>query len=539
MRLEGAQESFARRAWAEAHRLYSRLDESIDLAGEDMERLAVAAYLIGHEAEFQRAMERAHRRHLEEDSPSRACRCAFWLALTLLLRGEPGQASGWLNRARRLAMGEDCVEQGYLLLPEAEQQLAGGHTEQAMASATRAVEIGVRFADRDLTACALHVQGRANVQAGDFQRGLALLDEAMIAVTGGELSPMVTGLLYCSVIDACRQVFALGRAREWTEALSNWCGRQPELVAFTGKCQVHRAEVLQLRGDWVEAMEEANRACQPHRREGDTKPPAAAFYRRGEIHRLRGELAAADEAYREANRRGREPQPGLALLWAAQGKAETALATLRRLLSTATDPLRRARLLPALVEIAVDAGEVREARSAADELQAIAARFPSDVLNAIAGQASGRVALADGDPQAALETLRASVAGWRKCNAPYEIARARLLVGLACRELGDAKSAELEFDAARAAFEELGAQTDLSRLDALSGRANESPPEKLTPREFQVLRRVAEGKTNKAIAGELQVSERTIDRHVSNILTKLGVGSRTAATAYAYRNRIL
>jgi DNA-binding CsgD family transcriptional regulator len=369
--------------------------------------------------------------------------------------------------------------------------------------------------------------------------GLRLLDEAMIAVSRGELSPIVTGLIYCSVIDACQQVFASSRAREWTLALSRWCEGQPELVAFTGTCLVHRAEVMQSRGAWAEAMTEACRACERVSQSGDWKPPAAAFYRQGEIHRLRGEFGAAEEAYRHASRLGFEPHPGLALLRMAQGRTDAACAAIRRVLSAATDPLQRARLLPAYTDIALAAGEVQEARTACTELDEIAGRYATDVLRAMAAHARGGVELAEARARDALSTLRHACDLWQQGEVPYETARVRLLIALACRELEDGESADLEFDAAKALFEGLGAAPDVARLDALRNRATQADRHGLTPRELQVLRRIAAGKTNKAIATELLVSERTIDRHVSNIFAKLGVTSRAAATADAYRRKLL
>jgi DNA-binding CsgD family transcriptional regulator len=361
----------------------------------------------------------------------------------------------------------------------------------------------------------------------------------MIAVSADELSPIVTGLIYCSVIDACQQVFALSRAREWTLALTRWCEQQPEMVAFTGTCLVHRAEVMQFSGAWAEAMTEARHACEHVSVAGERKPPAAALYRQAEIHRLRGEFVAAEEAYRNASRLGSEPQPGLALLRMAQGRIDAACAALRRVLSAATDPLDRAKLLPAHVEIALVAGDVQEARGASAELDEIARRYATDVLQAMAAHARGAVELAEGRAQAAVSALRQAFELWQQSEAPYEAARVRLLIALACRELGDAESAGLEFDAARALFERLGAMPDLAYLDSLRKRATQANRHGLTARELQVLRQIAAGKTNKAIATELFVSERTIDRHVSNILTKLGVPSRAAATAYAYNHKLL
>lgn len=537
--LTQARECYRRRAWSEAHRLLLLADRTTPLGVEDLERLATSAYLIGRDLDFHRFLDRAHHAHVQEGDEPRAARCAFWLGLTLLFRGETGQANGWLARARRLVEGRDCVEHGYLLLLVATLHLRERNNEAALVAASAAVEIGDRFGDADLTACARHLLGRAIIQQGEIQRGLGLLDEAMIAVSGGELSPIVTGLIYCSVIDACQQIFALSRAREWTLALTCWCEQQPEMVAFTGICIVHRAEIMQFRGAWVEAMAEACRACERASQAGGQKPPAAAFYRQGEIHRLRGEFRAAEQAYRNASRLGLEPQPGLALLRMAQGRADTAGAAIRRILSAATDPLHRAKLLPAYIEIALVAGDVQEARSASAELGEIAGRCATDVLQAMAAYARGVVELAEGRTQVALSPLRHAFELWQQGEAPYETARVRLLIALACRELADVESADLEFDAARALFERLGATPDLARLDSLRNRAKQANQHGLTPRELQVLRQIAVGKTNKAIATELFVSERTIDRHVSNIFTKLGVTSRAAATAYAYDHKLL
>lgn len=538
-RLNAARESFRERAWNDAYSSLARLDRATPLEVEDLERLATSAYLVGRPAEFHAALERAHHTHLEAEEGARAARCAFWLGLTLLLRGEPAQASGWLARARRLVEGQDCVEHGYLLLPEAERRLGDGDGEAANTTAASAAEIGGRFGDRDLVACARHLQGRALIRRGRVPEGLGLLDEAMVSVVADELSPIVTGLMYCSVIEACQQVFALSRAREWTVAMSWWCEQQPDMVAFTGTCLVNRAEVLQFHGAWDDAMAEAGRARERFSLGLGASPPAAAFYRQAEIHRLRGTYAAAEQQYRNASQGGWDPQPGLALLRAAQGRKEAACAAIRRALTSASDPLRRARLLPAHVEVMLAAGENPEAHSACRELTELADTLDVDLLHAAALTARGAVELAGGDPAAALEPLRRAFELWQQADAPYEAARVRVLIGRCCRTLGDHEAGELELGAARAVFARLGAAPDLARLDAPGEPMPAARRHGLTRRELEVLRLVAAGKTNKAIAAELFVSERTIDRHVSNLLAKLDVPSRAAATAYAYDHRLL
>lgn len=532
--LQRGREAYRRRRWAETFRALSRADEAMPLAVEDLELLATSAYLIGREDDYLTSLERAHHAYLESaGGAEQAARCAFWSGLDLLFRGETGRASGWLARAERLIEGRDCVEQGYLLLPASERDLAGGAGVRAYEKASEAASIGERFRDKDLVACARHLQGRALIQQERLPAGLALLDETMVSVVAGELSPIVTGLLYCSVIETCHKAYVPGRAREWTDALAAWCERQPEMVAFRATCLVHRAEVLRLTGALTDALEEARRACE---RQG---APGAAYYQMAEIHRVRGDLGEAEAAYRMASRMGRDPQPGLALLRLSQGRIDAACAAMRRVLGTVRDPLERATLLPAHVEVLLAAGDRQEAREAARELWGIASRMGGEVLEALAIQSSGAVDLAEGEAGAALEALRRAFDVWHRLEAPYEAARVRVQMALACRALGDEEAAELELTEARALFGRLEAAPELARLDTLARRQPPPAGHPLSPREIQVLRRVATGRTNREIAAELCLSERTIDRHVSNILTKLDVPSRTAATARAYEDGLL
>ncbi len=531
--LDRGRDAYRRRAWADAYRSLSLADQANPLDVEDLERLARSAYLIGRTDDFLTTLERAHHAYLNAGKSVQAARCSFWLGLFLLLRGDTGRATGWLARAQRLLEGQNCVEQGYLRLPAAEQQLAKGDGEAAYTIASEAASTGDRFGDADLVACARHIQGRALVKQGRVQAGLALLDEAMVAVTAGELSPIITGLVYCSVIETCQQAYALGRSREWTYALAAWCSQQPELVAFTATCLVHRAEIMKLSGAWPDAIEEARRACESQ------KPPAAAYYQQAEVYRLRGEFDAAEQAYRDASQGGWEPQPGLSLLRLAQGRTEAADAAIRRVVNATTDRLKRAKLLPAYVEIMLAAGDVEEAGRACRELGEIASSIGTGVLPAMAAHALGALQLAEGDAGAAFASLNQAFQVWQQAEVPYEAARVRVLMGLACRALGDDEGCRLELEAARAVFEQLGATPDLARIDSLTARAPSAHPGGLTPRELQVLRLVATGATNKAIAAELSLSQKTVDRHVSNIFVKLGVSSRAAATAYAYRHNLI
>jgi ATP/maltotriose-dependent transcriptional regulator MalT len=539
--LARGREAGERLAWGDAYRSLSLADRSGSVVGKDLELLAVAAYLLGYVEQCRQALLRAHRGYVAAGKPRRAARCVFWVAFTLLLEGDLAPAGGWLARANRLLKPEqqECAEHGLLLLPAAVQASAAGDYASAAAAAGRAAEIGARVGDADLLTLGLHFQGRALVQEGRVREGLALLDEAMVAVVAGEVWPPVAGNVYCSMIDACQEISDLRRAHEWTTALAAWWAAQPDMVTFTGQCLVHRAEILQLHGAWPEAVEETKRACERLAHAADRYATGAALYRQAEVYRARGDYAAAADAYRESSRWGHEPQPGLALLRLAEGKTEAAEAAIRRVAAETTDRLRRAKVLPAHVEIMLAVGDVPAARAAADELIDIAGDYDTPALRAVAGHALGGVLLAEGDARSALGALRGAWETWRELDVPYEAARARVLVALGCRALGDEDSAALELDATRRVFGELGAAPDVTRVELLMRKQAGAAAQGLTPRELQVLRLVATGKTNHAIAADLVIADKTVDRHVTNIFTKLGISSRAAATAYAYQHRLL
>jgi DNA-binding CsgD family transcriptional regulator len=539
--LERGRESYTKRAWMHAYEALSVADGKASLGAADLELLATSAYMLGRDDEHASGLERAHHAHVEAGATLRAARCALWLGITLMLRRELGRATGWFGRAQRLVQREqrDCVEQGYLLLPLMFQHEAAGDHEAAIAAAADAAAIGERFGDADLFALATHDRGILLIKQGRVVEGLGLLDEAMVAVTAGELSPIVNGFVYCGVITGCQAAYEPRRAQEWTAALTRWCEQQPDMVSFTGTCLVHRAEIMQLRGAWPDALQEARRAGERCALAMNESAAAEALYRQGEPHRLQGEFAAAEEAYRDARRGGYEPQQGLALLRLAQGDGEAAAAAIRRVVVETSEPSKLVGLLPAQVEIMLAVGDAQAARSACAQLQEIAEPWEGGMVGAMVAHARGAVDLADGDARAALVALRNAEQAWRELDAPHDAARARVLVGLACAEMGDDDTASLELEAAREVFARLGAAPDLVRVDSFVHRAASREAHGLTPRELQVLRLVAAGETNKAIAAKLILSERTVDRHVSNIFTKVGVSSRAAATAYAYEHRVL
>ena len=536
--LDRARAAFAKQAWRVACDGYTAaLGEGV-LTAEDHERRAVAAYLAGDDATCDRAWEDAHRAALDAGDRCAAARCASWLGLCLLLRGQPAQAGGWLSRAGRFveeAVPEECAASGYLMIPE----LLGVLREDPAAArdlAVRAIEIGTRFDDGDLRAFGILGHGQALIALGEIGAGVACLDEVMVSVTASEVGPITAGIVYCAVILECMALFDLPRASEWTDALGSWCDAQPDLLPFRGQCLVHRSQLYQAAGDWPVAITTAKVAC--HRL---TDPPhparGLARYQAGELHRLGGDFERAEAAYRAASRLGQDPMPGLALLELARGDAAAAAAAIRRALHEAATATTRPALLTAAVEILRSAGDVAGARAAVDELDAMARESTSPVLKAMAAHASGAVLVAEGRPAPALASLRAAARTWRTLRMPYEAARTTVVLGLACAALGDRRAAELELANSREAFARLGAQPDLDRIDALAGAPART--DGLSEREREVLVHLAAGKTNNEIADALVISHHTVRRHVENIFAKVGVSTRSAATAYAYEHGLV
>lgn len=536
--LARARKSFEQHSWADSYRLFEAADREAPLAPEDLERLATAASLMGREDDSEAFWERAHRAFLERGDREGAARSGCWLAVGLQLRGAIAPASGWFARAQRiLDEGQiECVVRGFLLIPSAIQRIVQGDPAAGEALFSQAAEIARRYGDRDLACKAAQGRGRALIRLGRVPEGVALLDEAMVAVMAGEVSPVLAGDAYCTVLEGCQEIFDLRRAYEWTTALARWCAAQPDLVRYRGECLLYRAEVLQMRGKWDEAARDAQDAC-----ELLTSRPAggAAFYRLGEIHRLHGEFEKAEAAYMQANERRRKPQPGLSLLRLAQGEIDAAAASIRSVLLDTRTQAARARMLAAAVEILLAAGDLENARAAATELSTIASAIGASLLSAASAQATGAVLLAEGDVAGAATLLCQASEIWRDLEMPYEEAHTCLLMAGVCERRGDHEGRRLDVEAARRLFKQLNAEFCLARIGEQPKRARSERVGSLSEREAQVLRLLASGKTNRHIAEELFISEKTVARHVSNIFDKLGVSSRSAATAWAYQRNLI
>ena len=537
--LDRGRKSLQNQAWRAAFDQLSAADRDVPLEPVDLEQLSQAAHLIGEQNASVDLLARAHHGFLTRGETRRAARSAFWLGFISLVSGEPAQASGWLSRAERLLDDQpDCVEKGYLLLPAGYRAVHGGDARVAYRAFVEAAAVGERFSDSDLLTLARQGQGRALIRQGETARGVALLDEAMVAVRAGEVSAIVAGGVYCSLIDACSEIFDLRRAQEWTSALEQWCKSQPDLVPYRGHCLIRRAELMQLHGSWQDALAESQQACEQLSQPNPRPEAGAAFYRLAELYRLRGQFSEAEDSYRQASRLQRTPQPGLAQLRFAQGQHDAANVAIRRILEELVEPAARAGALDAYVEIVLAANDVPAARVAAGELSEIARRFNAPLLRAMSDRALGAVSLAADDAKAALPALRQSWITWSELEAPYEAARVRVLLALAYRELGDHDAADMELDAACQTFQRLGAAPALACVEALAQKKSPTAGS-LTEREVQVLKLVASGRTNRAIASKLGISEKTVARHLSNIFNKLDLSSRAAATAYAYQKQLV
>ena len=535
--IDEGRSAFREHRWTDAFENFREADQRGGLPAPDLDRLAIAEILLGNTTAGLDTLTRAHEEYLVVGDVAGAAQCAGWMGMQLMNMGEAARAGGWFARGQRLVdeLAEPNAVQGLLLLPMGLGKLYGGDPAGALQVFSQVADFGQKFQDKDLSALALLGTGQATLMLGHPDEGLRMFDEVMVAVTAGELSPIPSGIIYCAVIGNCHLAFDLERALQWTAALDRWCNARPDMIAFSGQCQSHRAELFRLHGAWTEALEAAA-AAQGRSFKGDPQALYGGFYQQGEVQRLTGKLEAAEASYRQAARSGYEPQPGLALLTLARGDAQQAQSMIRRA-SGVADVATRRNLLPALVEIELAVPDPAAARRGADELEAFARECPMAMVRAVADQADGAVRLAEGDPAGASQVLRHAWNLWLELGVPYEAARCRVLIGRACRALGDEPSALMDFEAAQAELLELGAAPAAAWAASLMREGSDVGAKgPLSPRETEVLRLVASGEGNRAIAAELYLSEKTVARHISNIFLKLGLSSRSAATRYAFEH---
>jgi DNA-binding NarL/FixJ family response regulator len=536
--LHRAREAYERRDWVAAYDALAAIGDG-DLQADDFAALASSAYLVGRRNDCIQALQRAYDANLGRGDVLQAVRSACWLTTVLFEGGELAIGNGWLARAQRLLddVEGDVVERGYVIERLLLQGVLTGDFATACELAPQLTGYGRRFHDPDLVATGLMCEGRMAIYSGEVAAGLQLLDEAMVEVMGGALSPIIAGLVYCSVIEACQEVSDLGRAGQWTHALTTWCDAQPGLVAYTGQSAVHRGQLMRLQGAFRDALAELDSALERYTATGGHPAIGLAHYERGVVLGLLGDAAEAEVAFAAAIDTGHSGQPGRALLWLATGRTEAAVAVVRRLLVEQEDPVSRSALLPAAVEVLVAAGDTAAAEPLVTELQAIGADFGCSALQAAGRYAEAGLALAAGDGVRTTTAAKQAAALWARLEARHDLARCRVVAAQGMRLLGDEQSAVSELEAARKAFADLGARPDERAVAALLGHG--VAPGGLSPREVEVLRLVASGRSNPQVAAELFLSEKTVARHLSNIFTKLDVGSRTAAAAFAYQHGLV
>ena len=449
-----------RHAFAEARELLSAADAEGRLSAADLDRLGEAAMWAGHVDDCLAAFERAYAAHLERGERVAAAATALRIVRESSARGDDALSLGWYRRAARLLEGEpEASAHGHLAQARWFSAMGKDRWDEAVAQAERMVEIGQRTGDLDLVGLGLSRRGCALIARGEVEDGLAALDEATAAAVAGELAPYATFVVYCATVSACRDLADYRRAGQWAAAARRWCERRA-LSGFPGICRVYTAEILRLRGDWPAAERDVRTACEELRDSGWDTVAALGFLELGEIRLRVGDLSGAEEAFCAGHELGQDPQPGLARVRLAQGRAADAAAAVSRSLDGLEDRLRRARLLPAQVEIALARGEMPVAESAAAELDEIAGDFDTTALHAAAAGARAAVALGRGELDVALRSAREALRLWQEIELPYEAAQSRLVVAAAFSQARERDQAQLELRAAHAAFVRLGAGRD-------------------------------------------------------------------------------
>jgi class 3 adenylate cyclase len=466
--LGAARDAVLRHEWVRGLELFKQAEAVGQLAPEDLESMGEAAWWAARPDEGIEAFQRAYGSYVGAGKRARAAFVAVALAREYGVKFATSVSAGWLKRAERLLETEpEAAEHGYLYARKCVLAMNDGRLDEAIELARRTIDLGARMRDPNLQAIGAVYQGAALVEKGEVGAGLSLIDDAAVAAVSGELGFYATGMVYCNTIAMCCDIADLRRAADWSDAAQRWSESHPEHPLIPGDCRVHQAEVLALRGAWAEAEESARRGAEELRAFNRFYHVGEALYQVGAIRLRMGDLPAAQDAFRQASDLGRDPQPGMSLLALAEGRVDASMASIRRALEEeTTSKLARSRLLPAFIEISLTSRDLETARQAVDELESIAATYKAPTMHAAADFSRGAMLLAAGDPKAAARSLRVAVTRWQAVEAPYEGAKARTLLGQAIGSQGDIEGAALELKAARAAFEKLGAVTDLKRVDA-------------------------------------------------------------------------
>lgn len=527
--LLAARTAHVRRDWRAAYEAFALVAEDTSLGVDDLEAMASAAWRLGRGKESLRVAERVFTQLARTDPPSAAMK-AVDVALAWLTRGDVNIGQGWMNRARRLLDGEPVgPTHGYLAYLDAVVAVMNRDTALIGPRVTELRKLCAQVDSPALAALCHVAEGLEAMLDGRMAEAYGLIDEAMLPVLADEVPLEWAGDIYCIVLHHCHRLADLPRMRAWTQSMERWCNEFAGSATYGGVCDVHRLQVEAATED-LRLLESrlvtASRALE----EVNSWAAGEGYYQLGEVRRRRGDDDGAFAAFGRARMLGVEPQPGEALLRCRSGDGDTAWTDLRVALA-GLNRLDRMSLLRGAVEVALARGDVDEAERHCEELESGAAAFGTPGFRAWAAHARGAVLVRRGEHASALDVLEDALREYRTQQCRYEIAQVYEWMALAHQALGDHETAAADTATADNIYTQLGVEP----VEPCGATA----PGGLTKREVDILRRIAGGATNKQVAEQICISEKTVGRHLANIYAKLGVSSRTAALAWAHDNNLL